>query len=79
MIDAPGLAEVFIDLIVRHGLPWPPRLDCTSRLSCHLKVLVFFVLLPRRQANYNLVFVIDLLKKMLRDEPVQSKMINLVI
>ena len=51
MIDAPGLAEVLIDLIVRHSPPRPPQLDYTSRLSCHLKVLVFFVLLPRRQAT----------------------------
>ena len=71
MIDAPGLAEVFIDLTVRHGLPWPPRLDCTSRLSCHLKVLVFSVLLPRRQANYDSILVVDRLKKMLRNESVQ--------
>ena len=39
-INAPGLAEVFIDLVVRHGPPRPPRLNCTSRLSCHLKVLI---------------------------------------
>ena len=69
--DALGLAEVFMDLIVRHGPPRPPRLDCTSRLSHHLKVLVFFVLLPRRQANYDSILIVDRLKKILRDEPVQ--------
>ena len=73
MIDAPGLAEVFIDFTVRHGPPWPPRLDCTSRLSRQLKVLVFFVLVPRRQANYDSILVVDRLKKMLRDEPVQIR------
>ena len=67
MIDAPGLAEVFIDLIVRR----PPRLDRTSRPSHHLKVLVFFVLLPRRQANYDSILIVDRLKKILRNEPVQ--------
>ena len=46
MIDAPGLAEVFIDLTVRHGLPRLPRLDCTARFSLHLQVLVLLVLLP---------------------------------
>ena len=71
MIDALGLTEVFIDLTVYHNLPQPLRLDCTLRLSCHLKVLVFFVLLPRRQANYNSIHVVDRLKKMLRNEPVQ--------
>ena len=70
-IDAPGLTEIFIDLIVRHGPPRPPRLDRTLRLSCHLKVLVFFVLLPRRQANYDSILIVDRLKKMLRDESVQ--------
>ena len=44
-INAPGLVEVFIDLVVRYSPPRPPRLNCTSRLSCNLKVLVFFVLL----------------------------------
>ena len=57
-IDALGLAEIFIDLIVQHGPPRPPRLDCTLVLSCYLKVLVFFVLLPRRQANYNSTLVV---------------------
>ena len=71
-INASGLAEVFIVLIVRHSPPRPPRTNCTSRLSCHLKVLVFFVLLPRRQANYDsILVVVDRLKKMLRNEPVQ--------
>ena len=71
-IDAPGLAEVFIDLVVGHGPPRPPRLNRTSRLGRHLKVLVFFVLLPRRQVNYDSILVIvDRLKKILRDEPVQ--------
>ena len=70
-MDALGFAEVFIDLIVRHGSPRPPRLDRTSRLNRYLKVLVFFVLLPGWQANYDLVLVVDLLKKMLRDEPLQ--------
>ena len=65
------IAEVFIDLIVRHGPPRPPRLYRTLRLSRHLKVLVFFMLLPRRQANYDLILVVDRIKKMLRDEPVQ--------
>ena len=46
--NALGLAEVFIDLIAWYNLLRPPRLNCTLRLSCHLKVLVFFfVLLPR--------------------------------
>ena len=71
MIDAPGLTEVFIDLTVRHGPPRPPWLDCTIRLSRHLKVLVFSVLLPRRQANYDSILIVDRLKKILRDEPVQ--------
>ena len=44
-------AEVFIDLIVRHGPPRPPQLDHISRLSYCLKVLVFSVQLPRRQAT----------------------------
>ena len=50
-IDAPGLAEIFIDLTVWHDLPQPLWLNCTSRLNCHLKVLVFSMLLPRRQAT----------------------------
>ena len=70
-IDTLGFAEVFIDIIVQHGPPRPSQLDCTSRLSRYLKVLVFFVLLPGRQANYNLVLVVNLLKKMLRDKPMQ--------
>ena len=70
--DALGLTEVFMDLIVRHGPPLPPRLNCTLRLSCYLKVLVFFVLLPGRQANYDsILIVVDRLWKMLRNEPVQ--------
>ena len=70
--DALGLAEVFMDLIVRHGPPRPPRLDCTSRLSRYLKVLVIFLLLPGRQANYDsILVVVDRLRKMLRNEPVQ--------
>ena len=40
-INAPGLAEVFIDLVVRHGPPQPPRLDHRRlRLSLHFQVLV---------------------------------------
>ena len=70
-IDAPGLAEVLIDLIVWHGLPQPLWLDRTSRLNRYLKVLFLFVLRLRRQTNYNPIYVIDRLKKMLRDEPVQ--------
>ena len=71
IIDIFGPAEVFIDLIVRHGPPWPPRLDCILRLSCYLKVLVFFVLLPKRQANYDSILVVNWLRKILRNEPVQ--------
>ena len=40
MIDAPELAEIFIDLIVWHSIPQPPQLNCTSRLSFHLQILV---------------------------------------
>ena len=65
------IAEVFIDFIVQHGLLRPPWLYCTLRFSCHLKVLIFFELLPRRQANYNLILVVDRLKKMLHDKLVQ--------
>ena len=50
-MNALGLAEVFIVLTVRHIPPRPPQLDCTLRLNRHLKVLVFSVLLPRRQAT----------------------------
>ena len=50
-INAPGLAEVFIVVTVRHVPPRPPRLDYTLRLNRHLKVLVFSMLLPRRQAT----------------------------
>ena len=35
------------------------------------RFLAFFVLLPRRQANYDLILVVNHLKKMLHDEPVQ--------
>ena len=41
------------------------------RFSFYLKVLIFFVLLPRRQANYNLILIVDRLKKMLRNKLVQ--------
>ena len=51
MIDILGPAEVFIDLIVRHGPPRSPQLDRTLRLSRHLKVLVFFMLLLTHQAK----------------------------
>ena len=71
MIDTFGPAEVFIDLIVPYGPPWPPQLDRILRLSRYLKVLVFFVLLPKRQANYNSILVVDRLKKILRDESMQ--------
>ena len=54
-INAPGLAEVFIDLIVRHGPPRPPRLNCTLRLSSHDPILV----------------IVDRLTKMVYYEPVQ--------
>ena len=64
-IDAPGLAEVFIVLIVGHSPPRPPRLNCTSRRSCQPKVLAFFVLLPKRQPNYDLILIII----GLQDEP----------
>ena len=71
-INASGLVEVLIVLIVGHSPPRPPQLNCTSRLSRHLKVLIFFVLLPRRQANYDSILVVVVrLKKMLRNEPVQ--------
>ena len=69
-MDALGLMEVFIDLLVQQGLPRPPWLDRILRLNCYLKVLDFFVLLLRCQINYNLIFVVDRLKKMLRNKPV---------
>ena len=58
MVDAPRLAEVFIDLTVQHGPPQPSWLDCTSRLSRHVKVLVFSMLRPRHQANYDSIRLI---------------------
>ena len=56
--------------------PTRPTTASPTRLyfeaHCHLKVLVFSVLLPRRQANYDsTLVVVDRLWKILRDEPVQ--------
>ena len=51
---------------------YPLRFNCQhSRPGLHLKFLVFFMLLPQHQENYNLIFVIDRLKMMLHDEPMQ--------
>lgn len=72
LINAPRLAKVFINLVVGYSPPRLPQLNCTLRLGCHLKVLVFFMLLLRHQVNYSLIFVVvDWLKKILCNKLVQ--------
>ena len=59
----------FINLVIRYSPTQSLQLNNTSKFSYYLKVLVFFILLPRRKANYNSIFVIfNCFKKMLHNK-----------
>ena len=75
-INAPGLAEVFIVLIVGHSPHGLLNSIVLQGSFVNSKFWFFFVLLPRRQASYNLIFVvIDQLTKIIHSKLAQ--MINI--